>query len=161
MLYHVSCAWAAGHKVGLEMTLAKPRAAITIARFKDDAGVLTPGIWCRSHSLEGRSIYEPWEYDGDAGETVLQAYAGAYKAVRGGFALLRKAQRLDLADDEETTPALRACGSCKVDVSPLWHGSLCHLCWFAAGRPNKRKADEMATHLDTKPLVNGLSAVLA
>ncbi|GMK59807.1 hypothetical protein CspeluHIS016_0900240 [Cutaneotrichosporon spelunceum] len=155
--YHVSCAWAAGHRVGLEMTLAKTKGA-TITRFKDDAGIIAPGIWCRSHSLEGRSIYDPFE--ADDGETALGVYAAAYKGVGGGFALLRKAQRLDRPVGDDVKEDVQVCSQCGVDASPRWHEGLCHLCWFAAGRPLKRKADEM--ELDTKPAVsvNGL-AVLA
>ncbi len=160
MRYHVSCAWAAGHKVGLQMTLAKPRTA-TVVKFREDGGIMAPGIWCRAHALDGRTIYEPFEVDADAGETALGVYAAAYKGVRGGFALLRKAQRLDLSHarvKEEPDVVGRKCGRCGVDASPRWHGSLCHLCWVGAGRPLKRKAEEMDA--DVKPLVNG-RAVLA
>lgn len=154
VLFHPSCAYTAGHKLGFEFTLAKPgrHQNVTIARFKDDAGLMTPGVWCRSHSLEGRSIYDLFEQDAEAGENALQAYIAAYKTISpdDSFALLRKAKRLDRFEaTSEPVVVERRCGRCHIDVSPRWHfegETLCHLCW----------CDRKRVKTERKPVVNGL-----
>lgn len=163
---HVSCAWLAGYKLGFEITLVKPgkREVASIAKFKDEAGVMTPGVWCKNHDLSGRVIHDMFEVDPEAGENALHVYTSLYKTIPSteGFALLRKAQRLDVVEDRvkeaeaaekaeamdvdgdvpppqinggvEVKPVVhhRTCLSCGIDVSPMWHGSSCHRCWFAA-----------------------------
>jgi hypothetical protein len=49
---------------------AKPgkREVVTIAKFKDGAGVMNPGCWCKSHDLEGRTIYDSHEIDPEQNE---------------------------------------------------------------------------------------------
>ncbi|CAK9782337.1 hypothetical protein CC85DRAFT_282380 [Cutaneotrichosporon oleaginosum] len=164
--YHVACAWAAGHRVGLHMAARRGHSV----RFRDEGGVMAPAVWCRSHGLEGRVVFEL--FDEADGQTALGVYAQAYKGVQGGFALLRKAQRLDRihAEDregweEEREVVERACTACGVDVSPRWHQGLCHQCWFAAGKPAppsvpaKRKAEAM-DDVETKPVVNGRAVLV-
>lgn len=117
-----------------------------VVKFKEEEGVMTPQCFCRSHDLEGRTIYEMHEMDPEQNETALQIYTSAYKSSHhdDSFALIRKAKRLD-----ESLPRLeyalpdRSCVSCHVDVSPRWHlvengmeidgrgeEYQCHQCWF-------------------------------
>jgi hypothetical protein len=46
---------------------------VTIAKFREDAGVMMPGIWCKGHDLEGRIIYDMNDVDPEQNEvsTVL------------------------------------------------------------------------------------------
>lgn len=149
---HPSCAYIAGYRFGFEFQLVKPtggrwaRDNITIARFKDEAGVMTPGCWCKGHDLDGRAIYDMFEVDPDQGENALQIYSSLYKTIPAteGFPLLRKAQRLDrfieVEEDKAPAPAKatahRSCSDCGIGVSPRWHGTgaatQCHQCWFLA-----------------------------
>lgn len=116
---------------------------------------MTPGVWCKGHDLEGKVIYDMFEVDPELGQNALQVYVSTYKTVPAteSFALLRKAQRLDVVEDRvadrraadrmdvhingDTKPALPACTVCGIDVSPRWHGSgptlRCHQCSFATG----------------------------
>ncbi len=148
---------------------------------------MNPGCWCRSHDLEGRTIYDMHEIDpeqnevsaslahrgcsfstpADNGKTALQVYAASYKSLPlhdDTFALLRKARRLDTAL-AKTPKAVdqKACASCGIDVSPLWHVDrmtvktdedrmdidgeevkqmditerrMCHLCWYRSKAAN-------------------------
>ena len=49
---------------------AKPgkREVVTIARFKEEEGVMNAGCWCKSHDLEGRMIYDMHEMDPEQNE---------------------------------------------------------------------------------------------
>lgn len=40
----------------------------TIAKFKEGAGVMNPGCWCKAHDLEGRVIYDSHEIDPEQNE---------------------------------------------------------------------------------------------
>ncbi|ORX34360.1 hypothetical protein BD324DRAFT_635569 [Kockovaella imperatae] len=125
--FHPSCAWLSGYKIGFEFTLAKAgkREVITTA-FKEHEGVMLPGCWCKSHDLEGRTIYDPFEIDPELNETALQVYAASYKGVPAddSFPLLRKARGL-----AHVLPAVpvheeyesKSCKECGIDVSPIWH----------------------------------------
>jgi hypothetical protein len=44
---------------------AKPgkKEVVTIAKFREDAGVMMPGIWCKGHEMEGRVIYDMNDVD--------------------------------------------------------------------------------------------------
>lgn len=68
--FHPSCAWLAGYRFGFEFALAKPgrRDAPTIARFKDAAGVMTAGVWCKAHDLDGRAVFDMYEMDPEQNE---------------------------------------------------------------------------------------------
>lgn len=70
MPFHASCAWQSGHKFGFEFSLAKPgkREVVTVTKFKDDAGVMNAGVWCKSHDLDGRVIYEMHDIDPELNE---------------------------------------------------------------------------------------------
>ncbi|WRT65032.1 uncharacterized protein IL334_001974 [Kwoniella shivajii] len=130
-LFHPACAWLSGHKVGFEFSLAKPgrHGTVTVTKFKDSEGVMGPGIWCKSHDLEGRVIYDLHEIDPEQNETALQVYVGAYKAIppHDSFPLLRKAKRLEpfLPSYQTNLPVptdiTTLCADCGVDVSPLWY----------------------------------------
>ncbi|WVQ84001.1 hypothetical protein IAT38_006146 [Cryptococcus sp. DSM 104549] len=97
--FHPSCAWLSGYKVGFEFSLAKPGRyqTATVTKFKDSEGVMGPGIWCKSHDLEGRMIYDMHDIDPEQNETALQVYAASYKYIPPptAFPLLRKATRLE------------------------------------------------------------------
>lgn len=41
---------------------------MTIAKFREDAGVMMPGIWCKGHDLEGRVIYDMNDVDPEQNE---------------------------------------------------------------------------------------------
>lgn len=162
VLFHASCAYLAGHRLGFELTLAKPgrHQTPTIARFKDDAGVMSPGVWCRSHNLDGRSIYDIFEHDPEQGENALQIYVAGYKTVPAddSFALLRKAKRLDpLVEPLLLIPFVRhTCALCAVDVSPRWyHGTetLCHQC--SIDDAHDAHVDKKP-RVEAKPVVNGV-----
>jgi hypothetical protein len=49
---------------------AKPgkKEVVTIAKFREDAGVMMPGIWCKGHDLEGRVIYDMNDVDPEQNE---------------------------------------------------------------------------------------------
>ncbi|RSH90248.1 putative PHD type zinc finger protein with BAH domain-containing protein [Saitozyma podzolica] len=160
--FHASCAWQSGYRFGFEFSLAKPgkREVVTITKFKEEAGVMNAGCWCKGHDLEGRQIYDMHEIDPEQNETALQIYTASYKCLPPHdetFALLRKATRLDLFLPQPVPKIepLKECRDCGVDVSPLWHDLLfaddamevdevpgqsgtggvlgrkvCHLCWF-------------------------------
>ncbi|KAK4688923.1 hypothetical protein P7C73_g1187, partial [Tremellales sp. Uapishka_1] len=157
MTFHPSCAWMSGFKFGFEFSLAKPgkREAVTIAKFKEEAGVMNSGCWCKSHDLEGRTIYEMHEMDTEQNETALQIYTASYKTLPFGeesFALLRKATKLDQIIPPHSIKedaVEKSCAKCQVDVSPKWHQVdndnlmevdgevkitgkkiVCHQCWF-------------------------------
>ncbi|KAL1409778.1 putative PHD type zinc finger protein with BAH domain-containing protein [Vanrija albida] len=139
--YHPSCAYQAGHRIGFEFSLVKPgrRDAVPIAKFRDAAGVMTPGIWCKGHDLEGRGIVDLFDMDPEQNENALQIYTSLYKTIAAddSFALLRKARRLDRFEPEPTPAAVEyKCSSCAIDVSPRWHadgaGVKCHQCYVAA-----------------------------
>lgn len=126
------------------MTQAKPgkREVITIAKFREETGVMNPGVWCKGHDLEGRAIYDMHDVDPEQNEvgrtlplwpkgngaqhqTALQIYTTFYKALPPdeSFALLRKATKLDLYLPPQRIRSTRerACADCGVDVSPKWH----------------------------------------
>jgi hypothetical protein len=70
LLYHPSCAWIVGYRFGFEFSLAKPgkKEVVTIAKFREDAGVMMPGIWCKGHEMEGRTIYDMNDVDPEQNE---------------------------------------------------------------------------------------------
>lgn len=41
---------------------------VTITKFKEEAGVMMPGIWCKGHDLEGRVIHDMNEVDPEQNE---------------------------------------------------------------------------------------------
>ena len=41
---------------------------MTIAKFREDAGVMMPGMWCKGHDLEGRVIYDMNDVDPEQNE---------------------------------------------------------------------------------------------
>jgi len=41
---------------------------VTIAKFREDAGVMMPGIWCKGHEMEGRIIYDMNDVDQEQNE---------------------------------------------------------------------------------------------
>ena len=41
---------------------------MTIAKFREDAGVMMPGIWCKGHEMEGRIIYDMNDVDQEQNE---------------------------------------------------------------------------------------------
>jgi hypothetical protein len=103
---------------------------------------MMPGIWCKGHDLEGRSIYDMNDVDPEQNEvsttstvstlsstnadlqTALQIYTASYKGIPQdeSFALLRKATRLDrhILQPKHFNHA-RKCETCDIDVSPRWH----------------------------------------
>ncbi len=127
---------------------AKPgrREIVTIAKFKDEMGVMTPSCWCKTHDLEGRTIYDMHELDPEQNEvskvefdiakcqTAMQIYTSSYKALapEASFATLRKAKRLEaLLPESRVVEVEKRCVKCGVDVSPMWYGHLervCHQC---------------------------------
>ncbi|WWC59192.1 uncharacterized protein I303_101741 [Kwoniella dejecticola CBS 10117] len=134
VLFHPACAWLSGLKIGFEFSLAKPgrHGTVTVTKFRDSEGVMSPGIWCKSHDLTERVIYDLWDLDPEQNETALQTYVSAYKAIppHDSFAMLRKAQRLErflphIVDQENGNQHLHSgladCADCHIDVSPLWH----------------------------------------
>lgn len=54
---------------------AKPgkREVVTIAKFKEETGVMNPGCWCKGHSLEGRTVYDLHEIDPEQNEVSRHA----------------------------------------------------------------------------------------
>lgn len=166
VLYHISCAHIAGHRIGFEFLLAKPgrHQSVTIAKFKEAAGVMVPAVWCRSHAVDGRAIFDVFEQDPEQGENAFQIYVAGYKTVAAddSFALLRKAKRLDrFAPTPEPIVAEHSCARCSVDVSPRWHfgaRTLCHQCWFRErdGERDTKMEVDVEVETETKPLVNGL-----
>ena len=54
---------------------AKPgkREQVTIAKFKEEEGVMNPGCWCKGHDLEGRRIYDAHEIDPEQNEVNILA----------------------------------------------------------------------------------------
>nr|XP_031861887.1 uncharacterized protein CI109_002716 [Kwoniella shandongensis]KAA5528959.1 hypothetical protein CI109_002716 [Kwoniella shandongensis] len=135
-VFHPSCAWLSGYKIGFEFSLAKPgrHQTITVAKFKDSEGVMGPGCWCKGHDLEGRVIYDLHEIDPEQNETALQIYAAAYKPIsHDSFATLRKATRLESflphtstifeqqGENQKKRALPKECEDCGIDVSPIWH----------------------------------------
>ncbi|OCF76650.1 hypothetical protein I204_02349 [Kwoniella mangroviensis CBS 8886] len=126
-LFHPACAWLSGLKMGFEFSLAKPgrHGTVTVTKFKDSEGVMGPGVWCKSHDLSERVIYDLWEMDPEQNETALQTYISSYKAIppHDSFPLLRKARRLEhfLPPVEIQQNQNIICADCQIDVSPLWH----------------------------------------
>jgi len=45
---------------------------VTIAKFREDAGVMMPGIWCKGHDLEGRVIYDMNDVDPEQNEVGVE-----------------------------------------------------------------------------------------
>jgi len=45
---------------------------VTIAKFREDAGVMMPGIWCKGHDLEGRVIYDMNDVDPEQNEVSVE-----------------------------------------------------------------------------------------
>ncbi|KAL7424387.1 putative PHD type zinc finger protein with BAH domain-containing protein [Cryptotrichosporon argae] len=155
-MFHPSCAWMAGYRFGFQFALAKAgrREAVTIARFKDETGVMISSCYCKAHAADEAPLFDMYELDPELNETALQVYTASYKTVQAhdSFALLRKAQRLDALDaidaaraaaaaSAATAPAAdvkptlgKACAACGIDVSPRWHadgqgeGWRCHQC---------------------------------
>ncbi|WWD07955.1 hypothetical protein V865_006064 [Kwoniella europaea PYCC6329] len=127
VLFHPACAWLSGLKMGFEFSLAKPgrHGTVTVTKFKDSEGVMGPGVWCKSHDLSERVIYDLWEMDPEQNETALQTYISSYKAIppHDSFPLLRKARRLEhflpLVEIQQNQNII--CADCQIDVSPLWH----------------------------------------
>ncbi|WWC87223.1 uncharacterized protein L201_002111 [Kwoniella dendrophila CBS 6074] len=134
-LFHPACAWLSGYKMGFEFSLAKPgrHGQVIVTKFKDSEGVMGPGLWCKSHDLNERVIYDLWEIDPEQNETALQIYISSYKAIppHDSFATLRKAKRLEnhlphiiINDHNQQQSIIRdcqICEDCDIDVSPLWH----------------------------------------
>ena len=118
--FHVSCAWAAGHRFGFEIQAVRQskRDQTTIVNWNGDSGNMVPVISCREHSSR-RAIHEMCQTNevGEVGpldilssipgtsrkltsvalQTALQVYCQQYKspALAHTHALLRKARRLD------------------------------------------------------------------
>jgi len=120
-----------GADVQAQARPGKPLPAVV--KFKDEAGVMNPRCFCKTHNLEGRTIYDMHEIDPEQNESALQIYATTYRSLRPpdqprdqhhdeAFALLRKATRLDrqIPVAEVVVPA-KVCSQCAVDVSPRWH----------------------------------------
>nr|XP_019008759.1 uncharacterized protein I206_06441 [Kwoniella pini CBS 10737]OCF47540.1 hypothetical protein I206_06441 [Kwoniella pini CBS 10737] len=138
-LFHPACAWLSGFKMGFEFSLAKPgrHGTATVTKFKDSEGVMGLGVWCKSHDLAERVIYDLWEIDQEQNETAFQIYVSNYKAISpyDSFAMLRKAKRLEIflphlqeiqqnLQQQQQQPrqsSLINCQNCNVDVSPIWH----------------------------------------
>ncbi|EIW68698.1 hypothetical protein TREMEDRAFT_31780 [Tremella mesenterica DSM 1558] len=126
--FHASCAWLAGYKFGFEFSLAKAgkRESVNITKFKEETGIMSSQIYCKSHDITQRTLYDPHEIDPEQNETALQTYVSAYKGLplQGAFPLLRKAQRLDLfISSPEERVREKICAGCGTDVSPLWYRS--------------------------------------
>lgn len=131
--FHVSCAWLSGLTLGFEFNLAKPGKSHgeIVIKFKDSEGVMSAGVWCKSHDLSGRVIHGIFDVEPDGGETAFQVYIGTYKSPtwNSAFPLLRKARRLELivpsslklSSIEETEKKVEKCNSCGVSDSPMWH----------------------------------------
>ncbi|KIR72301.1 hypothetical protein I310_03703 [Cryptococcus deuterogattii CA1014] len=131
--FHVSCAWLSGLTLGFEFNLAKPGKSHgeIVIKFKDCEGVMSAGVWCKSHDLSGRVIHGIFDVEPDGGETAFQVYIGTYKSPtwNSAFPLLRKARRLELiipsslklSSSEETEKKVEKCDSCGVSDSPMWH----------------------------------------
>ncbi|EAL21369.1 hypothetical protein CNBD0650 [Cryptococcus deneoformans B-3501A] len=128
--FHASCAWQSGLTLGFEFNLAKPGKSHNeiVVKFKDSEGVMSAGVWCKSHDLSGRVIHEIFDVEPDGGETAFQVYIGAYKSPtwNSAFPLLRKAKRLELITPsslklEETETNVEKCDLCGVSDSPMWH----------------------------------------
>ncbi|KAL0243454.1 hypothetical protein I308_105420 [Cryptococcus tetragattii IND107] len=131
--FHVSCAWLSGLTLGFEFNLAKPGKSHgeIIIKFKDSEGVMSAGVWCKSHDLSGRVIHGIFDVEPDGGETAFQVYIGTYKSPtwNSAFPLLRKARRLELiipsslklSSSEETEKKVEKCNSCGASDSPMWH----------------------------------------
>jgi hypothetical protein len=82
----------------------RERELSTAMRFKETAGTMTLGLWCKSHDLSGRLVHDLFELDSEAGSTALQIFTERYKAIPRdqAFQLLRKARRLDALEHEKT-----------------------------------------------------------
>ncbi|OWZ62846.1 hypothetical protein AYX14_06846 [Cryptococcus neoformans] len=115
---------------GTGSTMAKPGKSQSevVVKFKDSEGVMSAGVWCKSHDLSGRVIHEIFDVEPDGGETAFQVYVGAYKSPtwNSTFPLLRKAKRLELVTPsslklEETETNVEKCDFCGVSDSPMWH----------------------------------------
>nr|AEG78625.1 ZNF1 [Cryptococcus gattii] len=131
--FHVSCAWLSGLTLGFEFNLAKPGKSHgeIVIKFKDSEGVMSAGVWCKSHDLSERVIHGIFDVEPDGGETAFQVYIGTYKSPtwNSAFPLLRKARRLELiipsslklSSSEETKKNVEKCDSCGVSGSPMWH----------------------------------------
>ena len=50
---------------------------VTIAKFREDAGVMMPGIWCKGHDLEGRVIYDMNDVDPEQNEASTAVFRTA------------------------------------------------------------------------------------
>ncbi|KAE8540336.1 hypothetical protein D1P53_003281 [Cryptococcus gattii VGV] len=118
---------------GTGSTMAKPGKSHgeIVIKFKDSEGVMSAGVWCKSHDLSGRVIHGIFDVEPDGGETAFQVYIGTYKSPtwNSAFPLLRKARRLELiipsslklSSSEETEKKVEKCNSCGVSDSPMWH----------------------------------------
>lgn len=69
--FHPSCAWLSGYRFGFEFALAKSGRHATIAKFKDAAGVMTAGVWCKGHDLSKRTVYDMFEVDPEQNEVSI------------------------------------------------------------------------------------------
>lgn len=159
-VYHVSCAYMAGYKLGFffsPVKAGKRDVTATITTFKDDAGIMSPGVWCKGHEPPPTTATtDMFELDPEQGECALNVYNKTYKAIPSDelFPLLRKAKRLDrfeptvdevkieLSEDKDVVmTTAKTCAVCGVDVSPRWHESTagleCHKCWYA-NKPETR-----------------------
>jgi hypothetical protein len=127
---------------------------VTIAKFKEETGVMHPGVWCKGHDIAGRAIYDMLDVDPEQNEvserkrrglalvnaklvaqlncvsdlqTALQIYTSNYKALPPdeSFALLRKATKLDqYLPPPRVRADKRECSKCGVDVSPKWYDAM-------------------------------------
>ncbi|KIJ55283.1 hypothetical protein M422DRAFT_57796 [Sphaerobolus stellatus SS14] len=154
--YHPSCAWKAGHRFAFEMqgVKAAKRDSTVQVEFRRDTGAMTPVVFCKFHTVDGRRLYDFCDTN-ERGETAIQVYAKNYKQVPqdNSYGLLRKARRLDViisgaADKgglgraaEISVPTTRCC-KCNSGYSPFFHrvdnvdaardkqAYECHACYF-------------------------------
>lgn len=58
---------------------------MTITKFREETGVMLPGIWCKGHDLEGRVIYDMNDVDPEQGEVSrAQLYTVTGRDYRSG-----------------------------------------------------------------------------
>ncbi|GAA6062897.1 hypothetical protein JCM10212_004346, partial [Sporobolomyces blumeae] len=82
--FHVACAWSAGYRFAFEIEVVKTKKKLResiITKFKEEEGILSPGIWCPDHHFTHaeRKTYDLGARDQAAKLTALQMFVRAYK----------------------------------------------------------------------------------
>ncbi|WVO15843.1 hypothetical protein L204_103505 [Cryptococcus depauperatus] len=113
-VFHPSCAWLSGYRFFFNLVPAElgKSQATTIIKFKESEGIMTPGIWCKNHHVQGRKLYGIYEMDSQLNQTAFQVYISHYKSASAhlAFPLLRKARRLEAHVPPSVQTKIRSTG---------------------------------------------------